>query len=236
MRTRKKQGLLEFRTRGGKRRGAGRKPAPGRKPCVSHHGRAAHTKTCPLHVTLRVREDVPSLRSVEIYLAIENAIRAGNDRFGFRAIEFSVITNHLHFIVEAESRRALSRGMQGLTIRIAKAINRILKRTGKVFADRFQSRELTTPTEVRNALLYVLNNAKHHTNVPPEGWVPRQVDPFSSAKWFPGWDGPVESLRLASTRPGAEPRTWLLRTGWKRLGLLSPQAVPRPHAQSSRRH
>ena len=168
---------------------------------------------------------------MEIYLAIENAIRAGKDRFGFRAVEFTVLANHLHFVVEAEGSRALSRGMQGLTIRIAKAINRVLKRSGKVFADRFHSRELETPTEVRNALLYVLNNTKHHWDVPAEGWAPRVVDPFSSAKWFPGWDGPVECLRLSSPRPGAEARTWLLRSGWKRLGLLSPASAPKPHSK-----
>lgn len=227
MKTRRKQGILEFPVRGGKRPRAGRKCAPGRPPGVSHHGRASHEGRCPLHVTLRAVIGLPNLREKEIYLAIEAAIRAGRERFGFRAVEFSVLSNHLHFVVEAEDRRALSRGMQGLMIRIAKAINRILGRKGRVFADRFHARILTTPTEVRNALLYVLNNAKHHTNAPAAAWPARLVDPCSSAKWFSGWDGSVECLRLSTVRPGADATTWLLRTGWKRLGLLSPRMAPR---------
>ena len=47
-----------------------------------------------------------------------------------RIIEFSVQGNHLHLIVEAENSDALSRGMQGLAIRIAKALNSLMERAG----------------------------------------------------------------------------------------------------------
>lgn len=227
MKTRKRQGILEFVGRGGKRPGAGRKCQPGKKPGVSHHGRASHDARYPVHVTLRLVAGLPNVREKEIYLAIEAAVRAGRDRFGFRAVEFTVLSNHMHFLVEAESTRALSRGMQGLKIRIAKAINRVLGRSGKVFADRFHTRALRTPTEVRNCLVYVLNNTKHHSKTPADRWAKRVVDPCSSAKWFDGWDGPVESLRISEVRPGAQPETWLLKSGWKRQGLLSPAEVPR---------
>ena len=220
----KKQRELNFKTWGGKRIGAGRKRAPGRKSCVAHRRRAKHVSRNPLHVTLRLRADVPNVRTRDCYLQIEQAIRAGKDRFGFRAVEFSVQGNHLHMVVEAENDLALRRGMQGLAIRIARAINRALHRTGKVFADRFHARDLSTPTDVRNALLYVLNNAKHHSR---RRWARLEVDPFSSAKWFDGWGGPVDCARLSTTRPGAHPKTWLLEKGWRWLGLLSPSEVPR---------
>ena len=41
---------------------------------------------------------------------------------GLRIVQFSVQGNHLHLIVEADSSTALSRGMQGLCIRLAKAL------------------------------------------------------------------------------------------------------------------
>ena len=178
-------------------------------------------------MTLRFREDLPNMRERNLYLTIEDAIRAGRERFGFRIIEWSVQGNHLHLVVEAEDERALSRGMQGAAIRMARAINRALSRHGKVFADRFHARDLGSPTEVRNALLYVLNNAKHHAKDRGETWARRRVDPFSSAAWFGGWASAVESGRLPGPSPAASAKTWLLRTGWRRLGLISPSEIPK---------
>ena len=225
MRARKpRQRTLVFRTWGGKRRGAGRKPAPGTRAGVSHRPRE-HQSANPAHVTVRLRDELPSLREPRLYLVVESAIRAGNDRFGFRVVEFSAPGNHLHFIVEADSAKALSRGMQGLLIRIAKAVNRALGRTGKVFKDRFHARDLRTPTETRNCLVYVLNNAKHHMLA--NALSRDDVDPYSSASWFSGWAGPIRSLRLEGPAPTVSPRTWLLRVGWRRRGLVRPSELPK---------
>jgi len=68
-------------------------------------------------------------------------------------LQFSVQRDHIHLLVEAPDGRALSRGLQGLAIRIAKGVNRILGRRGRVWADRFHARALRTPREVRNALI-----------------------------------------------------------------------------------
>ena len=186
-------------------------------------------------MTLRFCDGLPNMREQNRYLTIEDAIRAGRERFGFRVIEWSVQGNHLHLIAEADSELALTRGMQGLSIRIARAVNRALSRHGKVFADRFHARDLTTPTEVRNALLYVLNNAKHHARDQGQSWPARSVDPFSSAAWFTGWAGEVECRRLPGPSPAATPKTWLLRTGWRRLGLISPSESPKTARVARRR-
>ena len=121
----------------------------------------------------------------------------GGERFGFRLIHFSVQSNHVHMIVEAKDRRALSRGMSGLSIRIAKGLNRLWRRSGKVFADRFHEHVLRTPTEVFNALRYVLRNAWRHGIRFVDG-----LDPLTSAD--------PESVALP------EPHTWLLSSGWRR--------------------
>jgi len=47
-------------------------------------------------------------------------------------------------------------------IRVAKGLNKLWARRGKVFADHYHDRILRTPREVRNALCYVLHNAKKH--------------------------------------------------------------------------
>ena len=50
------------------------------------------------------------------------------------------------------------RGMTGLSVRISRGMNKLWGREGSVFADRFHSRVLRSPTEVRVALRYVFSN------------------------------------------------------------------------------
>ena len=114
---------FEFRARGGARAGAGR-PPKGSTAGVSHLRRPAHSRHHPLHVTLRVRPGMPSLRGHVVFAQVRKALSQGKERFGFSLVHFSVQSNHLHLIAEAEDARALSRGVQGLSIRIARAVNR----------------------------------------------------------------------------------------------------------------
>ena len=146
---------------GGCRKGAGRRPR-GEKALVAHTQRPALATRFPVHVTLRVLPHVWNLRSKRGYRVVRRALAGGGDRFGMRLCEFSIQGNHLHFVVEAEDARALSRGMQGLSIRIAKGLNRMMARAGKVLADRFHARILRTPTEVRRVLAYVRGNHDVH--------------------------------------------------------------------------
>jgi len=187
----------------------------------------------PLHVTLRARHDVPSLRSKGRFLRVRDALRAGADRFGMRVVQFTVMHDHVHLIVEAHDKVALSRGMQGLTIRVAKAINR-KERHGKVFRDRYHAVVLDTPRQVRNVLAYVMLNGRRHDRkhgpVGPARW----IDPFSSGYWFDGWRTDVTALKRTAERhvdfpaepPVAAPRTWLLGVGWRRSRLIDPSEVP----------
>lgn len=207
---------------GGRRDGAGRKK--GRRT-VARVPRPRLSKHHPVHVTLRIRDDAPRLRRVRAWAVLRAAFRRGKDRFGFRLVQFSVQSNHMHLICEAEDRRALSRGMQGLAIRIARRMNRLAERKGKLFADRYHARILSSPTQVRRALVYVLQNAAHHK---PE--LTGAVDVYSSAPYFDGW---LERSRLRIVDDGPPPvepaRTWLLTTGWMRAGgKISREEVPRP--------
>ncbi len=163
-------------TWGGRRRGAGPKPR-GLRPGVSHRIRPYHDARHPAHLTLRATRGVPNLRTARVVPALREALRLAQ-RETFRICHFSVQSNHIHLLVEAKSREALSRGIQGLAIRLARAINRALRRSGKVWADRYHRRDLATPREVRNALVYVLNNVKKHR----PGFA--GLDPCSSAAWF----------------------------------------------------
>jgi hypothetical protein len=176
----------------------GRPPRNGKKAGVSHLRREVLKRKFPVHVSLKVRPEVWNLRSRRCFRQLEQAFFFGRDRFGFRLNHFSVQGNHLHFICEAEDETALARGVQGLTIRMARALNRVMGRSGKVFLDRYHSRILRTLGETRNAVRYVLDNYRKHrkefgNNPPP---LPADfLDRFSSA---------------AAPQCTLPPRTWLL--------------------------
>jgi len=204
---------------GGKRRGAGRKPADERAG-VPHVKRPRLVVRFPVLVTMRLRGGLESLRTNEAHALVSAAFVAGSSE-EFRVIEFSVQSNHVHALVEARNEDALTRGMTGLAVRIARGLNRLLRRVGSVFSDRFHARILRTPREVRNALLHVLHNARKHGS-----WQARAPDPYSSGASFDGWKEGVGKVAESSARLLARARTWLLSIGWRRHGLIEPREEP----------
>jgi hypothetical protein len=132
--------------------------------------------------------------------------------------------------VEADAPTRLARGVQGLAIRVARAINRVLQRRGRVWDGRYHAHPLRTPREVRNALVYVLQNFRKHQR----GGI--GLDCYSSARWFQGWRRIVAAPLV--TAPVIAAETWLMRVGWRRYGLLDPSEVPRSrkHRLEDQRH
>ncbi|MBV8760663.1 MAG: transposase [Deltaproteobacteria bacterium] len=227
---------------GGWRPGAGRPAKPG---AVSHATRANQPGRFPQHVTLRIQEGVPSLAREGLMKIIRGVVRgshkdASGGRLdaqrlaadardlasagGFRIVEFNVLGNHLHLLVEAANKDVLARGVQGFCVSAARRLNSALMRKGKLFAHRYHARALKTPREARNVLAYVLLNRKHHDAEKRYGrfW----IDPCSSAAWSGAWaervrtDDVWKRELVAQPWPTAPPATWLLATGWKRHGLL----------------
>ena len=183
-----RQSEFKFRTWGGKRRRAGAKPK-GERAGVKHDPRPVLKSRFPVHVNVKLRERLISLRQDCVQRPLLRVFRAAN-KPNFRLVHYSIQTNHMHFLVEAEDAKALSRGMQGLMVRMARALNHLMKRSGKVFADRYYAEILTSPRQTKHALHYVLRNHQRHSNYPyPPDW----RDPFASTL------GPL-------TTPG----TWLL--------------------------
>jgi len=182
-----------------------------------------------VHATLRVTRELSPLRTKLKLKEVKTSLRDTCDsRTDFRVVHFSLQNTHLHLIVEAEDKDALSRGLRALQIRIARRLNRLAGRRGRVFTDRYHARALATPRETRAALAYVLLNGSHHS-------AHRRriacLDPCSSAASFDGWSRPcalppgyVEAAPIAAT---ASPKTWLIRIGWRKYcDEISPDEVP----------
>jgi putative transposase len=198
---RAKQLELLLPKRGGGRPGAGRprtRPHPGLLgPGVPHLRRPDFAARNPLHITQRMQPGIGYLRTQSRLELIKRALRAASDRFGMQVVHFSIQGNHLHLIVEAEGRAALSKSMKGLAVRVAVGLNQLASRHGTVFADRYHARVLASPRDVANTLRYVLQNHRHHTlEYLPQDW----NDPFATTL----------------TAPLRSPSVWLLRVGWTR--------------------
>jgi putative transposase len=192
---------------------------------MPHRPRVPHDRHCPVHVTLRASTAVPSLRRGRLLGAAEHALAAASTS-RFRVLQYSVQADHLHLVVEANGPTEFERGVRGLAIRVAKAVNRVLDRHGPVWGDRFHARLLRTPREVRNTLVYVLNNFRKH--VPGA----QGLDPCSSARWFDGWR--ATTGRVVEASPLARASTWLARVGWRRHGLIDVDECPRALARFTR--
>lgn len=187
----------------------------------------------PVHVTTRVVRGAGYLRGFRVYPAIREALSKARERLGVRIVHFSVQSDHIHLLVEAADRVALGRAMKGFGVRLARRLNKLSGRTGRAIADRYHARYLCTPTEVRRALVYVLQNGAKHAR--DEGRISRGqriwIDPNSSAAFFDGWhprcqkwiparDAPAHPLHGwgPPVVPVVPPRTWLLSGGWQRAG------------------
>ena len=214
--------------RHGKRRpGGGRKPRDKYRPSERHETRARLTAHVPVHVTMRIARRVGALRKPKLFRALRAAVAVAAARGRVRIVDISIQDTHIHAICEGDDAMALARGVQGFEISAARKINRALGQPGPVFADRYHVRRLLTPTQVRNARVYVLNNFRHHLATR------EAFDSFSSALSFDGWrDLDVDALRdryRSLLWPVVRPRSWLLREGWKkqRRGLVSCWEAPR---------
>ncbi|CAN5840096.1 hypothetical protein BH11MYX2_BH11MYX2_39140 [soil metagenome] len=232
---------------GGNRKGAGR-PKSGLRASERHKVRPQLSAYEPVHVVMRARREVGSLRKHEVFRAIKEATFtafAHDERAlarstssaaskkvnrAFHIVHMSIQRTHIHLIVEASDRMALARGMQAFAISAARHINAALGRSGAVFGDRYFPRPLKTPTQVRNCLAYVLNNWKHHHESASSLRVSWVVDPYSTASQFDGWkETGGRQLVVASGYDGPMiwwPKTWLLREGWRNGGLISTDFVP----------
>jgi REP element-mobilizing transposase RayT len=224
-----------------------RKGNSGRKPKGKHAGSPHKTRpelrgNTAVHVVLRVVPAIGSLRRRFMYRAVRAAtiamaLRELHDRQGeaFRIVHVSIQRTHIHLIVEADSKRALSRGLQGFQISAAKHLNREFsrllpeRRRGTVFPDRYHEELITSPKQARHALSYVLNNWRKHKEDGGREW---NVDPFSSGAAFTGWKYLEDKTEMWSVRSTYQPlvvylpRTWLLRQGWQRHGLIEFDEVP----------
>lgn len=209
---------------GGPREGAGRPPGP--RPRVHHVRRPRVRRDHPSHVTIRVRPDVPSLRSRRFLKEFRRTLRAACERGDFRVVHYSVQRDHVHLLVESAGKQALGRGMMAVGARFSRAVNRAFNRLGPVVDGRYHLHVLGTPREVRNAIAYVLLNARRHWKKRHGSAPGIKLDEASSGRWFDGWKRELPGREARGSPEVSPPHTWLLSHGWRRHRLIDPAEVP----------
>jgi len=230
------RGLAARGARGGFRYGAGRPKGSRSSSRIPHRCRPAISERDSVHVTVEVLPTGRSLRSKRASRAIVAIFQAEKERKGFRLVGYSIRRNHIHLVCESDDARCLAQGMQRLCSRIARRVNKLWARRGTLFADRYHSRVISGPRDMRNVLRYVLLNQHKDRlidtltrggrfDVGEHGF-----DPLSSARWFDGWD-PAEARPPPPPAdeqlwPVTRPRSWLGANGWRRHGLLRCTETP----------
>lgn len=199
---------------------------------------------------MTLHASIDSLRREPAFDAIRRAVAGTNATAPeqFRIVHFSVAPSRVYLIAEAQNARSLSSGARSIAIRIARYVNDTLSRTGPLWADRWRRRDLKTPADVRNALVYVFGNFRTH--VPHAARA--SIDPYSSAAWFDGFRGydPTSGAPpFAETRAGVAasfetsrsdppvlpPRSALLASDWRKLGLISLTQTPEAQRRTNTR-
>ena len=182
---------------------------------------------------MRLAPGLASLRTHKAFKAIRHATRVAAAGHDARIIHISVQRNHIHLLVEADNAALLGEGMRRFAISAARCLNAAAERSGNVFPDRYHAEVITVPRQARHALAYVLNNWRRHDVDQGHGLTPWVVDPFSSASEFRDWRELPRGRELATPHDYEpltvhEPRSWLLRDGWRTYGRPSIREVPGP--------
>ena len=202
-----------------------------------HGSRPKLNPRFPLHVNTRICAGLETLRTNEAVDLICGAIRETQEKYGMRLIAYSIQSTHLHFIVEVDgselqaslagvhvndiltreelAKRALAKSMKSLLGKVAKRLNKLWRREGKVFDERYHAVVIKSPLQMKRTLEYVLNNGFQH------GSTNLRIDPYSSGRYFDGWEEAIElPNEPREDWPVVPPRTWLAREGWKRHGPI----------------
>jgi REP element-mobilizing transposase RayT len=194
-----------------------------------HRQRPELSKQHPVHVVLRTVKRFTELRQRTVYKVIHRVLRRYLGDKAFRVVHVSIQNTHLHLLVEASNREALTRGMQSFAINAARALNGLHGACGKVFQHRYHATQIKTARQARNSLSYVLNNWRRHREDFENGrFLTHPVDAYSSGVTFTGWSKRPRFALPAdySPLPTSPPQTDLLASGYLQYGRVDYEETP----------
>ncbi len=214
--------------RGGPRHGAGR--PRGIRPRVMHRHRERIVARVPVHVTIRLRSGIPTLRQPRFVRRFRSSLSEACVRHGFRVVHYSIQRDHVHLLIEAHTNHSIACGMKSVGARIGKLANRLFQRKGKVLDGRYHLRPLThTARGASRAALCVAQS-------PASRRAAAQTRPSDRSRESPTRSRQFRPLvrRLAHRHRPSEPYRHLRSRPRTNLAPANRLAPPRAHPSRGR--
>ena len=101
--------------------------------------------------------EVPLFKKHEDKIRYLNKMREYQKQYGFKVYAYCLMTNHGHFIIDSNGAD-ISKIMQGQNLSYAINFNKINKRRGPLFQDRFKSKIVDTQRYLITLSAYIHNN------------------------------------------------------------------------------
>ncbi|RXI47662.1 transposase [Clostridium tetani] len=109
------------------------------------------------HIMIKSITEVPLFKKHEDKIRYLKQMREYQKIYGFKVYAYCLMSNHGHFIIDS-SGADISKIMHGLNFKYAITFNRIYKRNGHLFQDRFKSKMMDTQRYLIMLSAYIHNN------------------------------------------------------------------------------
>lgn len=110
------------------------------------------------HVTAKINREEFALQSVEIKELFLHIVKRAKEKFSFKLRNFTIMSNHIHFLIKPEKDESLSRIMQWILSVFAKNYNKLFRLKGHVWYDRFTSTVIRSYRQLLATFRYICNN------------------------------------------------------------------------------
>lgn len=124
------------------------------------------------HLYNRGVDKRPLFHEADNYLYLLRQLKTYSQQFNITLIAYCLMPNHYHFLVRQESDKPISHLMQRLFNSYTKAFNKRYNRTGTLFPDRYQAKQVAEEAYLLQLCWYIHANPVKHGFVDyPQEWV-----------------------------------------------------------------
>ncbi|MDR0562336.1 MAG: transposase [Spirochaetaceae bacterium] len=129
------------------------------------------TKGATYHVASKIDHDAPALREPEFKQGFLDFVAKAKKRFPFKLWNFTIMDNHIHFLIKPGPDVSLSKIMQWIKCNFAKWWNKRHNTKGHLWGERFFSRIIKDERDFERVSEYIDENpVKAKLVIKPEHW------------------------------------------------------------------
>ncbi|MDR3333350.1 MAG: transposase [Treponema sp.] len=110
------------------------------------------------HVSSKIDHDAMALKDVEVKRAFLDLVEIAKKKFSFKLWNFTVMDNHIHFLIKPGEEVSLSKIMQWIKCNFAKKWNKAHNTKGHLWGERFFSRIIKDEQDFERVSEYIDKN------------------------------------------------------------------------------